>query len=138
MSKFQTALLLGVLVAGPAFAQATGSQSTGSTTTATTPSVPPMSVPSVTVPAPASSTPPASNSPPQALSVAPDAKTPAAPVPGANSFTEAQARSRVESRGFTNVSGLMKDEQSIWRGKATKDGKDVTIAVDYQGNVVAQ
>jgi putative membrane protein len=130
MSKFQTALLLGVLVGGPAFAQ-----STSSTTTAT---VPPMSVPSVTVPAPAVNAPNPSNSPPQALSIAPDAKTPGAPVPGANSFTEAQARSRVESRGYTNVSSLMKDEQSIWRGKASKDGKDVSIAVDYQGNVVAQ
>jgi len=134
MSKFQTALLLGVLVAGPALAQ-----TAGSTSTAATPTVPPMSVPSVTVPAPATTTPPASNSAPQALTVAPaDAKTSAAPVPGANSFTEAQARSRVESRGFTNVTSLMKDEQSIWRGRATKDGREVAIAVDYQGNVVAQ
>jgi len=129
---FKTALVIGAIVAGPAFAQT--APQTGSTTT----TIPPMSVPSVTVPAPATSTPPASNSAPQALSIAPDAKTPAAPVPGANSFTEAQARSRIESRGFTNVTTLMKDEQSIWRGKANKDGKEVSIAVDYQGNVVAQ
>jgi len=129
---FKTALVVGALAAMPAFAQ------TAPQTGSTTPSIPPMSVPSVTVPAPATTTPPASNSAPQALSIAPDAKTPAAPVPGANSFTEAQARSRIESRGFTNVTTLMKDEQSIWRGKASKDGREVSIAVDYQGNVVAQ
>ena len=31
---------------------------------------------------------------------------PGAPVAGANSFTEGQAKSRIEARGFTNVAGL--------------------------------
>jgi hypothetical protein len=65
-----------------------------------------------------------------------NAETP--PFPGANSFTESQARSRIEDRGFTNVSGLKKDDQGIWRGTATKDGKAVAVALDYKGNVVAQ
>ena len=64
-----------------------------------------------------------------------DAETP--PFPGANSFTESQARSRIEDRGFTNVSGLKKDDQGIWRGTAMKDGKAVAVALDYKGNVVA-
>lgn len=70
--------------------------------------------------------------------LADNASRSAPPVPGANSFTESQARSRIESRGFSNVSGLKKDDQSIWRGTATKDGKTVAVALDYQGNVVAQ
>ena len=34
---------------------------------------------------------------------------PGAPVAGANSFTESQAKSRLETNGFSNVSGLQKD-----------------------------
>jgi putative membrane protein len=60
------------------------------------------------------------------------------PLPGANSFTEAQARSRIEKAGFASVSGLKKDDQGIWRGQATKDGKPVAVSLDYKGNVVAQ
>src|SRR4051812_30186230 len=37
-----------------------------------------------------------------------------APVPGANSFTESQARSRIEDAGYSNVSGLRKDDQGVW------------------------
>jgi hypothetical protein len=62
----------------------------------------------------------------------------APPLPGANSFTESQARSRIEDRGFVGVSGLKKDDQGIWRGTAMKDGKTVNVALDYKGNVVAQ
>ena len=36
---------------------------------------------------------------------------PGAPVAGANSFTEGQAKSRIEDKGFKNVSGLQKDGQ---------------------------
>lgn len=68
---------------------------------------------------------------------APNAK-PALPVAGANSFTEAQARERIERHGFSNVTGLMLDSQSIWRGKAMKDSKEVNVALDYQGNVFGQ
>jgi hypothetical protein len=65
-------------------------------------------------------------------------KTTAAPVAGKNSFTEAQAKKRLESFGYTDVSALHQDAQSIWRGTATKNGKSVPVAVDYQGNIVAQ
>ena len=60
------------------------------------------------------------------------------PLPGANSFTESQARSRIEKSGFVGVSSLKQDDQGIWRGTAMKDGKTVNIALDYKGNVVAQ
>jgi hypothetical protein len=63
---------------------------------------------------------------------------PGAPVAGSNSFTEGQAKSRIESNGFSNVSELRKDDQGVWRGKAMKDGKSVTVNLDFQGNVTAQ
>jgi hypothetical protein len=63
---------------------------------------------------------------------------PGAPVAGANSFTEGQAKSRIESNGYANVSELRKDDQGVWRGKAMKDGKSVNVSLDFQGNVTAQ
>jgi hypothetical protein len=74
--------------------------------------------------------------PPVVSATSPDSATAAAPVAGANSFTETQARSRLEAHGYSNVSGLTKDDQSIWRGKATKNGTLVNVALDYQGNIV--
>jgi len=67
---------------------------------------------------------------------APTTATP--PLAGANSFTESQARDRIEASGYTAVTALAKDEQSIWRGMAMKGGKSVRVALDYKGNVVAQ
>src|SRR6201988_562069 len=63
---------------------------------------------------------------------------PGAPVAGANSFTEGQAKSRIEARGFANVAGLTKDSDGVWRGTATQGGKSVKVSVDFQGNVVSQ
>lgn len=64
------------------------------------------------------------------------APQPGAPAAGANSFTEAQAKSRIEGQGFSAVSALTKDDKGIWRGTATKGGKSMNVTVDYQGNVV--
>jgi putative membrane protein len=68
----------------------------------------------------------------------PNVNNPAAPVPGANSFTESQAKSRIEANGYTNVTGLKKDDSGIWTGTATKDGRQVNVRVDFQGNVVTR
>ena len=59
-----------------------------------------------------------------------------APLPGANSFTEGQAKSRLEANGYTNVMGLKKDENGVWKGKATNAGASVNVSVDYRGNIV--
>ncbi|MEK1948804.1 MAG: PepSY domain-containing protein [Ensifer adhaerens] len=67
----------------------------------------------------------------------PDTTNPTAPVEGANSFTEEQARARLQENGYTAVTGLKLDEKGIWHASATKDGKPVTVALDYQGNIVA-
>jgi hypothetical protein len=66
------------------------------------------------------------------------APEPGAPLKGANSFTEGQAKDRVVAAGFTSVSSLAKDGDGIWRGSAMKDGKSVKVAVDFKGNVVSQ
>ncbi len=79
-----------------------------------------------------------STTPPAISSGKTDSNTAAAPVAGKNSFTESQARSQLEKHGYTNVSGLAKDKDSIWRGQASKDGKTSAVSVDYQGNVVSQ
>jgi hypothetical protein len=60
-----------------------------------------------------------------------------APLKGANSFTEAQAKDRALAAGFTSVSSLVKDGDGVWRGSAMKDGKAVKVAVDFKGNVVS-
>ena len=59
-----------------------------------------------------------------------------APVAGANSFTEGQAKSRIENMGFANVTDLKKDDNGVWRGRAMKSGQTVNVSVDYQGNVI--
>jgi putative membrane protein len=66
-----------------------------------------------------------------------DTANPSAPVPGANSFTEDQAKGRIQDAGFSDISKLAKDDQGIWRGQATKGGKTTAVALDYQGNIVA-
>ena len=63
-----------------------------------------------------------------------------APVPahGANSFTDGQAKSRLEKNGFADVSGLTKDKDGVWRGTAQRNGQTVHVWVDYKGNVGQQ
>lgn len=58
-----------------------------------------------------------------------------APLPGANSFTEGQAKSRLESNGYSNVSALKKDDAGVWKGTATHSGQQVNVSVDYRGNI---
>ena len=62
----------------------------------------------------------------------------AAPVKGSNSFTEGQAKSRIENAGFSAVSGLKKDDTGVWRGKAKKGAKTMDVSVDFQGNVIGK
>ena len=62
--------------------------------------------------------------------------TTATPAAGANSFTEGQARSRIEAAGFTGVQDLRKDEAGVWRGRAMRGGQTADVGLDFQGNVV--
>ena len=60
------------------------------------------------------------------------------PAKGSNSFTQGEAASHIEAKGFTNVSGLTKDQDGIWRGTAQKDGQSRSVWLDYKGNVGQQ
>ena len=59
----------------------------------------------------------------------------AAPAIGANSFTQEQARERIEAAGYTGVTELTKGEDGIWRAVASLGGQTQEVSVDYQGNV---
>lgn len=59
-----------------------------------------------------------------------------APLPGANSFTEGQAKSRLEANGYSNVTDLKKDENGVWKGSDMNAGAKVNVSVDYRGNIV--
>jgi hypothetical protein len=61
-----------------------------------------------------------------------------APLKGANSFTEGQAKDRAVAWGATDVAALKKDDNGVWRGMAKQDGKSGEVAIDYKGNVVFQ
>ena len=60
------------------------------------------------------------------------------PLPGANSFTEAQALERIGEAGFKDVKNLKKDGQGVWRGMAKKGDTQVNVALDFKGNVVQE
>ncbi|QND54532.1 PepSY domain-containing protein (plasmid) [Phyllobacterium sp. 628] len=73
---------------------------------------------------------------PQTPAVAtPDTKNPAAPVAGANSFTEGQAEKRIEAKGYSDITAMTKGDDGIWSATAIKDGKTVNVKLDYQGNI---
>lgn len=59
-----------------------------------------------------------------------------APLSGANSFTETQAKDRLLAAGYINVSALAKDANGVWRGTSSDGTKSMTVAVDFKGNVV--
>jgi Peptidase propeptide and YPEB domain len=94
-----------------------------------------------TPPADTTATPPADTAATETVKSAPamaetDREKP--PLPGANSFTEGQARDRITKAGFEDVQQLKKDDQGIWRGQAKKSGQQVGVALDYRGNIVQQ
>jgi hypothetical protein len=62
----------------------------------------------------------------------------AAPAKGHSSFTESQAKGRIAKAGYTGIGDLKKNDAGAWEGAATKDGKSVTVTLDYKGNVTAR
>ena len=63
------------------------------------------------------------------------AHTTAMAAKGRNSFTEAQARGRIEKAGYSDVGALAKNRNGVWQGTAMKAGAKVNVALDYKGNV---
>ena len=59
--------------------------------------------------------------------------------PGSTTLDEDQAKSRIEARGYLDVSRLERDARGIWRGKATmKDGRSVEVILDLEGNIYSE
>ncbi|MGG5823493.1 hypothetical protein [Falsiroseomonas sp. HW251] len=56
---------------------------------------------------------------------------------GANSFTEGQARARLEDAGFTNLQDLRKDDAGFWRARAMRAGASTEVALDFRGRIAA-
>lgn len=60
------------------------------------------------------------------------------PLSGKNSFTESQARERIQKAGYEDVKVLQLDTSGVWRADAMKSGQQVKVALDFRGNVVQQ
>jgi len=65
----------------------------------------------------------------------PDNNNPGAPVKGANSFTEDQAKTRIEEAGYKDVTALKLRDDGIWEASAMKGTEKLEVQLDYQGNV---
>jgi hypothetical protein len=62
--------------------------------------------------------------------------SPKSEVPGSESLNAGEAKSRIEAKGYLEISGLEKDSRGIWRGKGTmKDGRPVNVTLDLEGNI---
>ena len=138
--------LAAALICTGALAQTAPSTSTGAApgttapgTTMGTTGTTGRTVPGVTTNTPAQLNPSNNSSatPPAVTTSNSNNKTGAAPVKGRNSFTMGEARRRIEKGGFTQVTGLKRDADGIWRGKAMRSGTSVDVYCDYQGNVGA-
>ena len=140
--KIASLTLAATLLAGTAFAQATaptpGNTAPGATSVTPMPGVNPSTgtTPETGVVGRNTGTAAASGDRNQAVATtAEDAMEPAS---GATSFTEGQARGRIEDKGYTAVTALTKDDNGVWRGTATKDGSNAQVWMDYKGNVGQQ
>jgi hypothetical protein len=63
------------------------------------------------------------------------AKTP--PPAALRAQTQDQAKAQIEAKGYSKVSGLRRDIEGVWRGKAEKDGLVRNVTLDREGNVNA-
>lgn len=138
LQKGLTVALASAVFGVPAIAQTT-SPSTAPTTNAPTGGATGTTVPGMSTNTPAQRSPANTNSasPPAVTTSNANNKTAAAPVKGRNSFTMNEARRRIQAGGFTQVTGLKKDQDGIWRGTGMRDGASVPVYCDYQGNVGA-
>lgn len=81
---------------------------------------------------------PAPHSPSNAVLKDPRARATDVPARGANSFTQAQAKRRIDKAGYGHVSDLRKDQNGLWQGSAMNLHRKVHVAVDYKGDVTAR
>ena len=50
-------------------------------------------------------------------------------------LTEEQAKAKIESEGYTEISGLKKDEKGMWTATAMKEGKPVQLSLNEEGQI---
>src|SRR5579872_6765433 len=61
------------------------------------------------------------------------------PLSGSADLDEEQAKSRIEGKGYLDVSRLAQDQHGIWRGEATlDDGRRVYVVLDLAGNIYSK
>jgi hypothetical protein len=61
----------------------------------------------------------------------------ASPAKGHSSFTETQAKKRIAKAGYSDIGDLKKTDAGAWTGTAMKSGQNVTVTLDYKGNISA-
>lgn len=61
------------------------------------------------------------------------ATTIAPPPPTTVTITEADARTRVEAQGYTNVTGLTQNPDGTWTATGTRDGQTTQLSVGPNG-----
>ena len=59
-------------------------------------------------------------------------------TPSANAMSEQDARSKLTASGFRDIADLKLDQTGIWRGTAVANGQRQNVAIDAQGDIVAQ
>lgn len=141
-----TMTLAALLMAGPAFAQSATTGTTG--TTGTPGAAAPGATSNAPMPGVSSSTGvtpntgiigrntgPAAAAGDRNQAVTTTSANAPQPARGSNSFTAGEARRRMERSGFSNVTGLKKDDGGVWRGTATKSGTSGAVWLDYKGNI---
>lgn len=57
------------------------------------------------------------------------------PKPGINMMTEMQVREKMMESGYTSIQTLTKSSDGIWMGTAMKDNKQVSVMLDYKGDI---
>ena len=140
--KIASLTLAATLLAGTAFAQSTaptpGNTAPGATSVTPMPGVNPSTGTTPETGVVGRNTGPAAASGDRNQAVATTSEDALEPASGATSFTEGQARGRIEGQGYTAVTALTKDDNGVWRGTATKDGNSAQVWMDYEGNVGQQ
>lgn len=62
---------------------------------------------------------------------------PVAPPPAATvTITEADARTRIEAQGYTNVTGLTQNADGTWTATGTRNGQTTQLSVGPNGVTV--
>lgn len=59
-------------------------------------------------------------------------------TPGANSFTEGQARGAMENAGYTDIGPLTQNSEGVWQAEGVRAGAKAKVSVDYKGAVTPQ